>query len=555
MKRKNIAWLVLVLLLSAFSFSRLLRPGYFPMHDDMQPIRLLQMDKCFADGQFPCRWVPDLGFGYGYPLYIYYSPLAYYSMEIFRFLGFSILGAIKIEFILTFVFSGLTMFLFGKSLWGKWGGVLSAIFYVYAPFRASDVYARGAVGEFTALVFLPLVFWAIHEYVSKEKLKYLIYLSLSFAALAITHNITLLIFTPVAVFWGLFLLWQKKKWALLPKIALGGLLGVGIASFYLLPVIFEKRLAHVETMTMGYFNYLAHFASLRQLFLSTHWGYGSSELGANDDLNLSIGIFHWLFALLTLVIAFFQRRSKEKKQLLPILCFFGLVGLGGAFMSHQRSVFLYNRIPALSYLQFPWRFLTIIIFSFSVLVGGITKYFKKYLKVVVFLSLFVVIFFNAPYFTPRIWFKINDQEKLSGASLQNQVTASIYDYLPIYAKAPPATAAPDYPEAVGGEIEVLSFEKGTDWEKGEIRVISDGAQVKLPLFYFPKFEVLVDGELVAIDHQNDLGLITFWVDEGVHDFEVELKNTPVRTVGDLISLSSIIFIIGWSLYEKKNKTA
>jgi len=41
----------------------LLRSGYYPMHDDMQAIRLMQMDKCVKDMQIPCRWVPDMGYG------------------------------------------------------------------------------------------------------------------------------------------------------------------------------------------------------------------------------------------------------------------------------------------------------------------------------------------------------------------------------------------------------------------------------------------------------------------------------------------------------------
>lgn len=57
------------LLMSVLAFRTLLKPGYFSMHDDMQAFRILQLDKCVADGQWPCRWVPDGGFGYGYPLF------------------------------------------------------------------------------------------------------------------------------------------------------------------------------------------------------------------------------------------------------------------------------------------------------------------------------------------------------------------------------------------------------------------------------------------------------------------------------------------------------
>ncbi|MGI5826538.1 MAG: hypothetical protein ACOX50_03945, partial [Patescibacteria group bacterium] len=152
MTKKTLIYFLLVVALSFFSFKSLLRPGYFPMHDDMQAMRVLQMDKCLKDGQIPCRWVPDMGYGYGYPQFLYYSPLPYYVMEGFHLAGLSVLDSVKAGFALSFVLSGLAMLVLGRSLWGELGGLVCAIFYVYAPYRASDAYSRGAVGEFWALV-------------------------------------------------------------------------------------------------------------------------------------------------------------------------------------------------------------------------------------------------------------------------------------------------------------------------------------------------------------------------------------------------------------------
>lgn len=551
-KSKWLFYIFLVIALTFFSFKSLIRPGYFPMHDDMQPIRLLEIDKCFRDGQIPCRWVPDLGFGYGYPLYIYYPPLAYYFMEIFHLLGFSILASIKIEFILTFIFSGLAMFLLARSLWGNLGGLISAIFYVYAPYRATDVYSRGAVGEFTALIFLPLIFWAILEFVRQKRTKYLIFLALSYGGLLLTHNITSLIFTPIAILWGLFLLWYYREWRVLPKLFFGAILGVCLAGFFILPAVFEKNLAHVESMLSGYFNYLAHFVSLRQLFFSTHWGYGSSEFGPNDDFTFAVGIFHWLFAFLAFVIGLWQWKKNRFSFL--TLGFLGAVGLFSAFLAHQRSTFIWERISVLAYLQFPWRFLTIVIFAFSTMTGALVSYLKRYSLQVGFLMILLVILFNAYYFRPADWFFITDKDKLSGQSWEKQITASIFDYLPVFAKAPPAKKAPEQPEIISGEAKILSFEKGTNWQKGKIEVLSEQAKIQLPLFYFPKFELQINGKKTPFDYQNDLGLISFELDKGEHNFHVKLKRTPIRIIGDYLTLSSLLFIGGWLFYEKKRSS-
>lgn len=551
MFKQRIIWFFAIVLLSIFSFSSLLRSGYFPMHDDMQAMRVLQMDKCVKDGQIPCRWVPDMGYGYGYPQFIYYSPFPYYLMEVFHLSGFQIIDSVKIGIILGFLLSGAAMYLLGRSLWGNFGGIVSAVFYIYAPYHASDIYTRGAMGEFWAFVFLPLIFWAILEYIRREKNKYLIYLAISFAGLLTSHNITSLIFAPMAVLWAIFLLWYFKKRSLWAKLVLAAIWGVGFAAFFVLPVIFEKKFAHIDTMTMGYFNYLAHFVSIKQLFVSPHWGYGSSELGEYDDLSFAVGTVHWLFSLLAMVIAFYQRKKEKLFWVVIMLSLFGLMAI---FMTHQRSVFIWNKIAILSYFQFPWRFLTIVSFTASALAGFLVYVAKNNRSrlVVGVLMIVGVIFLNAFYFRPREWFSLTDKEKFSGNLWEKQLTISIFDYLPVFAKAPPSQEAPSSPVFLRGEGSVLEFNKGSNWQKGKV-MTSVNSMIQLPLYYFPGMTAWVDDRKVAIDYHNYLGLISFEVPKGEHNFSVKLLRTPVRLVGDLLTLSSFFFLGGWLVHAEAKK--
>jgi hypothetical protein len=91
-----IAGLVLVVLFSYFSIRPLLGPGFFPMHDDTQVGRVVSMGRALRNGQFPVRWVSDLGYGYGYPLYNFYAPLPYYAGGYLHMLGVSGLWSTKI---------------------------------------------------------------------------------------------------------------------------------------------------------------------------------------------------------------------------------------------------------------------------------------------------------------------------------------------------------------------------------------------------------------------------------------------------------------------------
>lgn len=93
----------------------------FAHQDDVQVIRLYEMGKCFKDGQIPCRWVPDLGNLYGYPLFNYYAPLSYYFGSLINLLTGSLLTSVKTMFGISFIGAYIFMYLLASKLWGKKG--------------------------------------------------------------------------------------------------------------------------------------------------------------------------------------------------------------------------------------------------------------------------------------------------------------------------------------------------------------------------------------------------------------------------------------------------
>ena len=158
------------LILTLSLFWPLFWAPFFSHHDDVQIIRLYEMDKCIKDGQIPCRWVPDLGGLYGYPIFNYYAPLPYYVGEIFYLMTGSLIFSVKMMFVLPFVGSYIFMFLLARKFWGKLGGSLSAIFYSFAPYHALDFYARGAMGEMWALMVFRLCCGVLSEWGRKPVL-------------------------------------------------------------------------------------------------------------------------------------------------------------------------------------------------------------------------------------------------------------------------------------------------------------------------------------------------------------------------------------------------
>jgi len=551
---KNYYWILGLILLSLPVFWRLLIPGHLPIHDDLQVGRLYQMDLCWRDGQIPCRWVPDMGYGYGYPLFNYYPPLPYYLGEIFHLLGFSFINSVKILFILALFFSGFFAYLLGKELWGKYGGWVVSAFYLYAPYHAVDVYVRGAMNEFWGLVFFPALFWAVYQLIKKENKVFVFWLAFFLGLIFLSHNLMAFFIIPALGLWALFLIWYlKKRLKIIGWLIAGGLWGLCLSAFFTLPVFFEQKFVHVETMFIGYFNYLAHFADIYQLFFSRFWGYGASVWGPQDGMSFAIGQLQWLAGFTALLIfAWFWLRKKQKEVWLVTFLF--VFFLGTAFLTHQRSSFLWSAIPVLAKMQFPWRFVGLSTFFVTLLSGSfflLIKNPKKAFPLSLFLILAVIVL-NFNFFRPEKILKITDEQKLFSAQGWYKLqTDTIFDYLPIYASKPPGSSAPEKPYFVkseGGQIK--NFQKGTDWQKFEVDLPLESL-IQLPLYDFPVWQVLVNGQPVSINHQNELGLVTIKLREGHYQIEAKLKDTPIRIIGNYLSLAGWLGVLLYLVWKRK----
>jgi hypothetical protein len=86
--------ILIILAISLFAWAPLLTPAYFfQAHDAQHSIfYLVEFDQTLRDGYLWPRWSPDFAFGYGYPLFNIYSPLAIYAAEILHLLGLSLEG-------------------------------------------------------------------------------------------------------------------------------------------------------------------------------------------------------------------------------------------------------------------------------------------------------------------------------------------------------------------------------------------------------------------------------------------------------------------------------
>ena len=520
---KNKIFILIIFSVSLLLTNKLFQNGMWSVQDDLHIFRLSEYDLCLKSGQIPCRYSPNSALGFGSPVFNFYPPATYQLAQLFHLIGFSFIDSTKIIYILPLFFGPLFMYIFTRLFWGSNGGLISALVFATAPYQALNLFVRGALAENFALNLAPLIFYLL---IKKKQKLFIIFLTLLFLShqLVTIYVIGLLILVSIC---------QKTI-----KIFLISLTwSIGLSSLFILPSVFEKNLTTNYLMTQGYFNYIIHFATLKQLFIDRFWGYGASLWGPKDDMSFQIGYLQWILPIIALILAF-VKKHQSKYLILFILS----LGLFFAFLTHNKSTFIWQLFPFMAYFQFPWRFLGAIILCFSFISGAVILLIPNNFKnIFISLVLVTLLALNFNYFRVDQWQNINDQQKLSGAALTAQQGAGLTDFYPKYSSNFPTIETP----------KTIEITKNSQIAYGQITVLDDSTTVNLPIAYFPKMELRLDTQKIPYRIEPELGLIQFDIPNGTHHFYLQFNNTPIRTISNYISLLFLFAFIIKSIRDQK----
>lgn len=549
--KRNIFAVLLILSLSFFAIKPFFVNGFFPMHDNTQVQRVFEMGKSLSDGMVPVRWVSDLGYGYGYPLFTFYAPLAYYIGGFLTAVPVSALVATKMMMVLGILLSGVFMYLLAQSIWGKAGGIIAALFYMYAPYHAVDVYVRGDVAEFWAYAFIPLVFYGVWRLYKTPNWVSVAIGASGFAGVILSHNLTALMLSPFLILslCAISLMSFKKNKKVVFYSLLLFLFGFGLSAFYFLPVFAEMQYTNVLSQVGGGADFHDHFVCLSQLWQSP-WGYGGSVKGCVDGLSFMVGKLHLLIALFSLgVLPLLFRKDREKAYGV----IFGLIGLTVAlFLLLEASLFVWNSIHVMAFLQYPWRFLLFASFFSSFLAGSFFFLLpQKWMNVaaVGFLGA-VCIFVNAKYFVPQMILPLTS-EYYTNTNMLTWTASQISDeYLPKHFIKP--TAQLFVPQGL------LTLQKGTyhvsvnKTQKKTLKVMLPlPEQVTVRLAYFPAWKGYIDGKKTTLT-PTDSGM-QIKLPAGTHTLTLIYEETFVELLGDIVSLASGgILVLAIIIHRKRS---
>ena len=136
-------------------------------------VRIEGIMQGYKAGQLPVRVEPAFNGGYGYAFSTYYGGLFYNIAAIARLIGFSIQGAYKIYVVVINLATILISYYCFKLMFeNDRTAMYGSILYSLSLYRLFDLYQRGAVGEYTAITFLPLVaagLWKIYTASPEEE--------------------------------------------------------------------------------------------------------------------------------------------------------------------------------------------------------------------------------------------------------------------------------------------------------------------------------------------------------------------------------------------------
>ncbi len=556
-KKSTVLFCLAILSLPAIYY--LLIPGFYEPHDLHHVADIYEMYRSFVSGQMPPRLGPDFLYGFGYPLFNFYYVLPFYIGAFYYFITGSLTGSFEFVFILSAALSIFGMYLLLKEFLSPLSAIVGSILYLYTPYRAVQMYVRGAMGEAFAMSLMPFVMWSLVKLVKKRNLKNIALSSTVLSLFIFSHNYLWALSAPVVVLFIFLTSSRKKFFESVVGFLYAGFLAIGITCYWWLPALLEQGLVSDKTP----FPLIDHFPFIKQLLLPS-WGYGSSVWGPGDEISFQIGIVNlFVFALGVLVFIFTRKKLNSKIKSLIIwsvsvftICFI--------FMN-IRTFPIWQVIPFHDFIQFPWRLLIFTTLATAVLAGVLVELVKDPQKRLLLgiTLLAITILFNFSYFKPSKIVQKSDQDYLtrmfanrteSGAS--SEVSSAYRHYSEDYLLLPKGvTEKPNYlpenrVELDKGVVKLISEESPIKWTA---KVTSEEeSEVIIHLLNFPGWEVKLNNYSIPTS-SNIYGAITFTIPSGSHEISVNWTETPLRKTADVVSLFSLT-LLGLLLVLKRKAT-
>jgi len=536
--------------------------GYFTTYGvyghsaKLDVVRVVEYAEAVRNWDLYPRWAAHTYYGFGSPLFHFYSPGAYVAAGVAHACGLPIWAAVKLPFFSAWLLACCGMFLLGRRIAGPWAGLAAAAGLVFAPYFLVDAYVRAAGAEMWGIALAPWGIWAVLGVAEQGGRLRTAVLALIVALIVLSHNISAMVMLPVLILTVILLCGDKAKEGFL---ALG--LGLLMSIFFWLPALAEKGLVWAaENLTQGHFFYGNHFLSLGHI-AAPQWSRWPPNTVSPGSFEIGLAHLGLLF-LAPLCLAAVRSRD-------VLMWLLYLVALGSLLMVTQASEVLWQSLPLLPYVQFPWRFLGFFAWAVSALVAwpvlwAAGVWGRRGAAAFGIGWVALVIFTYSVHIAPT-YLSIDPQDggEIEALTLdQHRINLDLGypdvvdfwtvenmqwfkargtswdDFLPRVVSPAACLFCEDYivpAKIIQGRGEITEAHRaGSDIDV----LVEAASQITMALhaFAFPGWSVTLDGESVSHAPRESIGDITLTVPRGEHRIEARYRGTALARISDLVSL-------------------
>ena len=511
--------------------------------------RAIETDALLSAGILYSRWQPHMAFGFGYPLLLFQSPLSPLLASLLHRLGLEWLAAVNGVFVIGAAFSGWTMWLLMRDLWGEEAGIVAAAVILTIPFHAYVNFRRASMSEALAWAFPGLILWGLLRWQKHGQRRGLLAAAGGQAAMLLTHDVSSYLFLPFAVALVAAMALAHRSFHVLGRGLLALALGIGLTAFFWLPsaversqVQFDQALRYWQRQSFVPLDYLLEPPRAVDSSLINPW------------LPKGIGLLPALAALPALG-ACLKAETRERGFWLAA----ALVSTAGClWLASPSSQFAWRLIPWLQYLQFPWRFLTPAAFGVAILAGAGIGWLHRRIRLAAPVVVGVLILgalgwlypFHSYLPTPATLHDMLIYEAVNGylgGTMLNELLPVWVDELPDWHTLEKDLKAGREPTRLRPE----TLPEGATVLEADYGPLKANIVLETPVpfrarymaFYYPGWRVWVDGEPVPVTPTEPDGLIAFDVPAGRHAIRVRFGETPTRLIADVLSLISLTALL------------
>jgi hypothetical protein len=491
------------------------------------------------------RWTEWANYGFGEPRFIFYPPN---SWVLGAALG-SVLPWISVPVVfilLVQTFAGLSAFALARRVLPERAALFSVACYAANPYALLNVYLRSDFAELLANAFFPLLFLLAMQICEllespaepqKRSARWTIAcFAVVFAAIWLSNAPAGVIasYSSFAVFG--FAALTRRSWQPLVRGMAALALGFGLSSFYLVPAAYEQRWVNIaQALSAG-------------LLPSENFLYTVINDPEHTLFNWIASTIAVLLIVLTGLAALRARRDvHDREGALDSRAWQALLLLAGlaTLLMLRFTWFLWAVLPKLRFVQFPWRWMSLLCVPFAVFLGRAMG--RKRFGWVWAVVTFALIGGTGVVLVQRGWWDTQDIPALRAAIANGTGFDGTDEYDPagddhtnIPVKSPEALVMDTDSIPGPNSRPKIDVERWSPEDK-EISVSSrEPFFLGLRLLNYPAWRAEVNGAVVTPRGGDDYNEMIVPVPAGESHVRVRFVKTRDRTLGGLLSLASAL---------------